>query len=245
MLKLNPFFSWSFKQVHAYIEENNVPRNALLSQGYKSVGDWHSTAKSGDGDAGERAGRWQGKQKTECGLHKDFTHMKLKSKKKVKSSCSVTEHLADPHSRHVRTSFACATSLEDLRVYPVPLLYHPHRCRTTWNRPLNEVKCIRIQCQRNLSGKSVRTGSTHMHCMTGVFGQGLEPVYDYIPLLSRVYRRIRSLVRRREQVSTRNLEYQYTAECTWILSKRRHSSGLCVHRPLVKATLYLGVLLSC
>lgn len=85
MLKLNPFYAWSFKQVHSYIEENSVPRNALLSQGYKSVGDWHSTAKSGEGDAGERAGRWQGKQKTECGLHKDFTQMKLKSQKRVGS----------------------------------------------------------------------------------------------------------------------------------------------------------------
>ncbi|KAH7105611.1 Phosphoadenosine phosphosulfate reductase thioredoxin [Auriculariales sp. MPI-PUGE-AT-0066] len=84
MLKLNPFFAWTFAQVHAYIQQNNVPRNSLLDQGYKSVGDWHSTAKSGDGEAGERAGRWQGKAKTECGLHKDFTHMKLKAKKTVR-----------------------------------------------------------------------------------------------------------------------------------------------------------------
>ncbi|EJD53650.1 Phosphoadenosine phosphosulfate reductase thioredoxin [Auricularia subglabra TFB-10046 SS5] len=84
LLKLNPFYAWSFGQIHSYIHAHDVPRNALLDQGYKSVGDWHSTVKSGDGEAGERAGRWQGKQKTECGLHKDFTQMKLKAKKKAR-----------------------------------------------------------------------------------------------------------------------------------------------------------------
>ena len=80
LLKLNPFFSWSFSDVKRYMDEHKVPRNALLSQGYKSVGDWHSTAKSGEGDAGERAGRWQGKAKTECGLHENFFEMKRKLK---------------------------------------------------------------------------------------------------------------------------------------------------------------------
>jgi len=76
LLKLNPFYSWSFGQVKAYLDQNNVPRNALLSQGYKSVGDWHSTVKSGEGEGGEREGRWKGKEKTECGLHKDYFLLK-------------------------------------------------------------------------------------------------------------------------------------------------------------------------
>ncbi|KAG6328287.1 hypothetical protein ID866_10801 [Astraeus odoratus] len=81
LLKLNPLFAWTFAQVEQYINENTVPRNKLLDQGYKSVGDWHSTSKSGDGDAGERAGRWAGKRgKTECGLHKDYFEMRTKAK---------------------------------------------------------------------------------------------------------------------------------------------------------------------
>ncbi|KAF7969940.1 hypothetical protein HWV62_25559 [Athelia sp. TMB] len=76
LLKLNPLFAWSFNDVDAYIKENNVPHNALLDQGYKSVGDWHSTEKSKAGDIGERAGRWAGKEKTECGLHEDYFKMK-------------------------------------------------------------------------------------------------------------------------------------------------------------------------
>jgi len=80
LLKINPFFAWSFSDVKKYIDENNVPRNGLLDQGYKSIGDWHSTAKSGEGDAGERAGRWQGKKKTECGLHVNYFELKHKLK---------------------------------------------------------------------------------------------------------------------------------------------------------------------
>jgi len=77
LLKLNPLFAWKFTQVDEYIKANNVPRNKLLDEGYKSVGDWHSTVKSGEGDAGERAGRWAGREeKTECGLHKDYFAMK-------------------------------------------------------------------------------------------------------------------------------------------------------------------------
>src|SRR5258708_3800680 len=79
LFKLNPFKNWTFGQVKVYIDEHDVPRNALLGRGYRSVGDWHSTQKSGDGDAGERSGRWKGKEKTECGLHEDYFRMKKKA----------------------------------------------------------------------------------------------------------------------------------------------------------------------
>jgi phosphoadenosine phosphosulfate reductase len=39
-----------------------------LDRGYKSVGDWHSTQPVAAGED-ERAGRWKGKNKTECGIH--------------------------------------------------------------------------------------------------------------------------------------------------------------------------------
>ncbi|KAH8118433.1 phosphoadenylyl-sulfate reductase [Phellopilus nigrolimitatus] len=78
LFKLNPLFSWNFSAVQTYIKEHDVPRNALLDQGYKSVGDWHSTQKSGEGDDGERAGRWAGRtEKTECGLHEDYFTLRL------------------------------------------------------------------------------------------------------------------------------------------------------------------------
>ncbi|KAI9904214.1 hypothetical protein N3K66_000743 [Trichothecium roseum] len=68
IVKINPMATWSFKQVNDYVKEHNVPYNALLDQGYKSVGDWHSTSPVKEGED-ERAGRWKGQSKTECGIH--------------------------------------------------------------------------------------------------------------------------------------------------------------------------------
>lgn len=68
LIKVNPLANWTFDQVQAYIHDNNVPYNDLLDRGYKSVGDWHSTQPVKEGED-ERAGRWKGREKTECGIH--------------------------------------------------------------------------------------------------------------------------------------------------------------------------------
>ena len=68
LIKINPLANWSFKQVQEYIKVNNIPYNELLDRGYKSVGDWHSTQPVQEGED-ERAGRWKGQEKTECGIH--------------------------------------------------------------------------------------------------------------------------------------------------------------------------------
>ncbi|KAI8334800.1 phosphoadenosine phosphosulfate reductase [Chlamydoabsidia padenii] len=74
LIKLNPLALWDFSQVWTYIRANEVPYNALIDQGYKSIGDHHSTKAPSAG--GERDGRWAGQQKTECGLHKDYFKMR-------------------------------------------------------------------------------------------------------------------------------------------------------------------------
>jgi phosphoadenosine phosphosulfate reductase len=66
--KLNPLADWSEDQVWAYIEEHDVPYNALHDQGYPSIGCTHCTRKPAAGEDA-RAGRWAGMDKTECGLH--------------------------------------------------------------------------------------------------------------------------------------------------------------------------------
>ncbi|KIX04719.1 phosphoadenosine phosphosulfate reductase [Rhinocladiella mackenziei CBS 650.93] len=68
LIKINPMANWSFDQIQQYITDNDVPYNTLLDKGYKSVGDWHSTQPIQEGED-ERAGRWKGQQKTECGIH--------------------------------------------------------------------------------------------------------------------------------------------------------------------------------
>ncbi|KAJ1964881.1 3'-phosphoadenylsulfate reductase [Dipsacomyces acuminosporus] len=84
LVKINPLASWSFQQVWTYLRASEVPYNALLDQGYKSIGDYHSTRPVKEGED-ERAGRWAGTEKTECGLHKDYFAMRasfLERKKK-------------------------------------------------------------------------------------------------------------------------------------------------------------------
>ncbi len=79
LLKLNPLFAWSFNDVLNYANEHDVPRNKLLQKGYRSIGDWHSTSRVEEGQD-ERAGRWAGKSKSECGLHKDYFKIKAQAK---------------------------------------------------------------------------------------------------------------------------------------------------------------------
>ncbi len=66
--KVAPLAAWGKEDVDRYVEENDVPLNPLLSQGYKSIGCEPCTRPVSDGEDW-RAGRWAGNEKTECGLH--------------------------------------------------------------------------------------------------------------------------------------------------------------------------------
>ncbi|KAF2089994.1 phosphoadenosine phosphosulfate reductase [Saccharata proteae CBS 121410] len=68
LVKINPLANWNFSDVQEYVHKHNVPYNDLLDRGYKSVGDWHSTQPVAQGED-ERAGRWKGRAKSECGIH--------------------------------------------------------------------------------------------------------------------------------------------------------------------------------
>jgi phosphoadenosine phosphosulfate reductase len=66
--KLNPLADWDEKQVWNYIKDHHVPYNPLHDQGYPSIGCMPCTTVALEG-AGERAGRWAGTDRTECGIH--------------------------------------------------------------------------------------------------------------------------------------------------------------------------------
>lgn len=68
LVKVNPVATWTFDQLVDYSEENLLPVNPLLTQGYPSIGCAPCTRKVAPGDD-PRAGRWAGTDKTECGLH--------------------------------------------------------------------------------------------------------------------------------------------------------------------------------
>ncbi len=68
IVKLNPMAAWTRDAVWKYIKDNKIPYNPLHDQGYRSIGCQPCTGRTGDGDQ-ERAGRWTGFNKVECGIH--------------------------------------------------------------------------------------------------------------------------------------------------------------------------------
>jgi phosphoadenosine phosphosulfate reductase len=68
LVKVNPLLSWTNRDVWEFITRNNVPYNPLHDKGYPSIGCWPCTRAVADGQD-ERAGRWAGTAKKECGLH--------------------------------------------------------------------------------------------------------------------------------------------------------------------------------
>ncbi|GAA4468958.1 phosphoadenylyl-sulfate reductase [Novipirellula rosea] len=68
LVKISPLANWTKKEVWSLITSENIPYNPLHDQGFPSVGCQPCTRAVLAGED-ERAGRWSGFQKTECGLH--------------------------------------------------------------------------------------------------------------------------------------------------------------------------------
>jgi phosphoadenosine phosphosulfate reductase len=68
ILKMNPMATWSRDQVWDYIKAHNIPYNPLHDSGFRSIGCWPCTRPTAAGE-NERAGRWTGFDKAECGIH--------------------------------------------------------------------------------------------------------------------------------------------------------------------------------
>jgi len=70
-VKVNPLALWSKDDVQDYIAEHNLPRHPLVAEGFASIGCMPCTDRVETGE-NERAGRWRGQTKTECGIHLSF-----------------------------------------------------------------------------------------------------------------------------------------------------------------------------
>jgi phosphoadenosine phosphosulfate reductase len=66
--KIQPLVDWSSKRVDAYLAVNEIPYNPLHDRGYPSIGCVPCTRPVRKGED-ERAGRWAGSDKLECGIH--------------------------------------------------------------------------------------------------------------------------------------------------------------------------------
>jgi phosphoadenosine phosphosulfate reductase len=68
LVKVSPLANWTKQDVWNLITKHDIPYNPLHDQGYTSIGCWPCTRAVLFGED-ERAGRWSGTGKTECGLH--------------------------------------------------------------------------------------------------------------------------------------------------------------------------------
>ena len=69
IIKFNPLLRWSLEEVQKYIDNNNVPQNALHKKGFVSIGCAPCTRAIAEGED-IRAGRWSWESShKECGLH--------------------------------------------------------------------------------------------------------------------------------------------------------------------------------
>ena len=71
LLKINPLLNSTKEDVRRYSQEQRLPVHPLFQLGYRSIGCSPCTIAIGVNDD-ERAGRWAGCSKVECGLHTEM-----------------------------------------------------------------------------------------------------------------------------------------------------------------------------
>ena len=67
IVKVNPVANWTRRDTWAYLKEHDLPHNPLYDLGYASIGCAPCTRMQFAGEP-ERAGRWAGLSKWECGI---------------------------------------------------------------------------------------------------------------------------------------------------------------------------------
>ncbi len=68
MIKINPIAAYDDDHIDACIAEYGILENPLRQLGYRSIGCEPCTRPVADGEH-DRAGRWAGRAKVECGMH--------------------------------------------------------------------------------------------------------------------------------------------------------------------------------
>jgi phosphoadenosine phosphosulfate reductase len=67
-IKINPLASWSRDRIVSEFQRRDLPRHPLEAAGYASIGCATCTSRTLPGED-PRAGRWRGRDKSECGIH--------------------------------------------------------------------------------------------------------------------------------------------------------------------------------
>ncbi len=76
LVKVNPLVEWTGEDVWRYVRDHHVPFNPLHERGYPSIGCFPCTTPVRPGED-PRGGRWRGREKTECGIHRENAPLTL------------------------------------------------------------------------------------------------------------------------------------------------------------------------
>lgn len=83
-LKVNPLADWTAGDIEIYRQAFSLPQHPLVAKGYRSIGCEPCTTPVAEGED-ERAGRWRGREKTECGIHLPAAAATLMTPEQMKS----------------------------------------------------------------------------------------------------------------------------------------------------------------
>jgi len=78
VIKYHPLYDLEYSEIEKYVKYFNIPPHPMVGKGFESIGCTHCTAP-GKG----RNGRWNGKSKTECGLHINYFNEKVSNQNKI------------------------------------------------------------------------------------------------------------------------------------------------------------------
>jgi phosphoadenosine phosphosulfate reductase len=68
VIKINPLLHWTKQDLAQYMQDYDLPEHPLTAQGYRSIGCAPCTRPVSDYED-DRAGRWAGMDRDECGIH--------------------------------------------------------------------------------------------------------------------------------------------------------------------------------
>lgn len=75
-VKICPFANWTDDMIWTYVQQHELPYNALHDRGYPSIGcNTAVCTRPVEHNAGQRDGRWVSHSKTECGIHAFERHL--------------------------------------------------------------------------------------------------------------------------------------------------------------------------
>ncbi len=75
-IKINPLAYWQNADIDDYFARHELPRHPLVADGFLSIGCMPCTDRVAPGED-IRAGRWRGKNKSECGIHLPIARWKV------------------------------------------------------------------------------------------------------------------------------------------------------------------------